>query len=139
MLRARLTPCRQSRGMPSSSPFGDRLLWLPMSSVPHWSPPLPSPPRPALPCPACSKISCVEVLESLDGMVGAYEVADEMASAIQGKKVELQEAADDYQRILAELQELATAAGLPSGGSAAGGGAAAGAEAGEGAGVADLE
>lgn len=30
------------------------------------------------------------MLESLDGMVGAYGVADEVATAIQGKKQELQ-------------------------------------------------
>lgn len=81
----------------------------------------------------------VEMLESLDGMVGAYGVADEVATAIQGKKQELQEAADDYQRILAELQELAVAAGVPAGSTAAGGGSAASAEVCEGADVGDVE
>lgn len=50
-----------------------------------------------------------------------------------------QEAADDYQRILEELQELAVAAGLPASPTAAGGGTAASAEVGEGAGVDDVE
>lgn len=81
----------------------------------------------------------VEVLESVDGMVGAWVVADEVATQIQEKKQELQEAADDYQRILEELQELAVAAGLPASPTAAGGGTAASAEVGEGAGVDDVE
>lgn len=38
----------------------------------------------------CSTRANVEMLESLDGMVGAYGVADEVATAIQGKKQELQ-------------------------------------------------
>ena len=50
----------------------------------------------------------------------------------------LQDAAEDYKRILAELQQLEAAAGA-AGRSAAGGGAASSAEAGEGAGVEDLE
>ena len=50
----------------------------------------------------------------------------------------LQDAAEDYTRILAELQQLEAAAGA-AGRSAVGGGAASAAEAGEGAGVEDLE
>lgn len=73
-----------------------------------------------------------QVLESVDGMVGNYEFE------VVEKRKELQEAADDYTRILAELQELETAAGI-GGRSAAGGGAASSADVGEGAGVEEIE
>ncbi|KAI3423815.1 hypothetical protein D9Q98_009651 [Chlorella vulgaris] len=74
-----------------------------------------------------------QVLESVDGMVGNWEFQ-------QGEKQREQQAAadDDYNRILAELAELETAAGA-GGRLSAGDSGTNGAEVGEAAGVQDIE
>lgn len=55
-----------------------------------------------------AKISCLEVLESVDGMVGNYE--EQAGSNGEKANADPQDHADDLQRILAELEQLEAAA-----------------------------